>query len=164
MRTRRSARAGNRRHGCRTVRTECADLLAAGQNPGIRKMPTGTLAHETDWTGWRRATRAFVLAGVAPPELNWTVGGTNDAVPNADGSFTLSRTLVALAAQAFQVRELERFALLYTLIWRAHRRRTDTQRRRMIPTSALPNDGHFLCEPRHTPDAHAYPLPPDHIV
>jgi DNA polymerase len=84
-------------------------------------MPIVTLAHETDWTGWRHAARAFVLTGVAPSDLSWTVGGTNDAVPNADGNFTLSRTLVALAAQAFQVREVERFALLYTLIWRAHR-------------------------------------------
>jgi uracil-DNA glycosylase family protein len=83
-------------------------------------MPTANLAHETDWTGWRRATRAFVLAGVAPSELRWAVGGTSDAVPDANGSFTLSSTLVALAAQAFQVREMERFALLYTLVWRAH--------------------------------------------
>jgi DNA polymerase len=38
-----------------------------------------------------------------------------------EGSFPLSRALVALAAQAFQVREAERFGLLYTLVWRAHR-------------------------------------------
>jgi len=61
-----------------------------------------------------------VLAGIAPSELRWTVGGTNDAPADANGSFTLSRTLVALAAQAFQVREVERFALLYALVWRAH--------------------------------------------
>jgi uracil-DNA glycosylase len=84
-------------------------------------MPIGALTHETDWTGWRRATRAFVLAGVEPSELRWTVGCTGDARPAADGSFTLSRTLVSLAAQAFQMREAERFGLLYTLVWRAHR-------------------------------------------
>jgi DNA polymerase len=61
-----------------------------------------------------------VVAGVPPSELNWTVGGVADATPDADGSFSLSRTLVTLAAQAFQVREAERFALLYTLVWRAH--------------------------------------------
>jgi DNA polymerase len=83
-------------------------------------MTTATLSHETDWTGWRRATRAFVLAGVAPSELQWAIGATEDALPVTDGSFTLSRTLVALAAQCFQVREVERFALLYTLVWRAH--------------------------------------------
>src|ERR1700722_5590698 len=81
-------------------------------------MPTATLAHETDWTGWRRATRAFVLAGEAPSELQWTVGG--EAPPDPNGSLKLPRILVALATQAFQVREVERFALLYTLIWRAH--------------------------------------------
>lgn len=83
-------------------------------------MPVATLAHETDWTTWRRATRAFVLAGAAPSELRWTVGDTGDALPDADGSFTLSRTLLALIAQAFQVREVERFALLYALVWRTH--------------------------------------------
>ncbi len=84
-------------------------------------MPVVALDHETDWIGWRRATRAFVLAGVAPPELIWIVGGgANDIATDADGSFTLSRSLVALAAQAFQVREKERFALLYSLVWRAH--------------------------------------------
>jgi uracil-DNA glycosylase len=83
-------------------------------------MPTASIAHETDWTGLRHATRAFVLAGVAPSELRWTVGGTSDAMSDAAGSFTLPRTLVALAAQAFQIREVERFALLYTLVWRAH--------------------------------------------
>lgn len=83
-------------------------------------MTTVALAHETDWTGWRRAARAFVLAGVAPSELRWTVGGATDAVPDTEGSFTLSRTLVALAVQSFQARQAERFALLYTLVWRAH--------------------------------------------
>ena len=48
------------------------------------------------------------------------MGGTSEASPDAEGSFTLSRTLVALAAHAFQAREMERFALLYTLVWRAH--------------------------------------------
>jgi DNA polymerase len=98
-----------------------AQLLRQVKLRIFAKMPTVALAHDTDLTGWRRATRAFVLAGVAPSELSWTVGGTSDALPDADGSFTLSRALVALAAQAFQVRELERFALLYTLVWRAHR-------------------------------------------
>jgi len=84
-------------------------------------MPTCTLAFETDWTGWRRATRAFVLSGVEPADLTWTIGCAGDIVPDADGGFVLPRTLVALAAQAFQAREAERFGLLYTLVWRAHR-------------------------------------------
>jgi DNA polymerase len=83
-------------------------------------MPTSSLARETDWTGWRRAARAFVLAGVAPAELTWTIGAGGDPLPEVEGGFTLSRSLVALAAQAFQARETERFGLLYALIWRAH--------------------------------------------
>ncbi len=83
-------------------------------------MPRYALAHETDWTGWRNATRQFVLAGIEPADLTWTVGSDGDAAPEVDGSFTLSRTLVTLTAQAFQARENERFGLLYTLVWRAH--------------------------------------------
>ena len=83
-------------------------------------MPVYALAHETDWTGWRQATRAFVLAGVEPSDLIWTIGGAGDAAPKAVGTFTLARTLVSLAGQAFQAREAERFSLLYTLVWRAH--------------------------------------------
>src|SRR5665213_983560 len=83
-------------------------------------MPVCALAHQTDWTGWRRATRHFVLAEVEPAHLQWTIGSTVDPLPNASGTFTLSRALLALAAQAFQARENERFSLLYALIWRAH--------------------------------------------
>ena len=83
-------------------------------------MPGCALAHDTDWTGWRRATRALVLSGVEPAELTWTTAGGGAPVPDVDGTFTLSRALVALAAQAFQAREPERFGLLYTLVWRAH--------------------------------------------
>jgi DNA polymerase len=84
------------------------------------KMPICSLTHDTDWTGWRRAARACVLAGVEPADLTWITGGNGDAPPEIAGGFTLSRALVALAAQAFQAREPERFGLLYTLVWRAH--------------------------------------------
>jgi DNA polymerase len=84
-------------------------------------MPVCALADETDWNGWRRAARSFLLAGVEPAELTWNVGDNGDAVPQVEGGFSLSRALVALAAQAFQAREPERFGLLYTLVWRAHR-------------------------------------------
>ena len=83
-------------------------------------MPICALAHETDWTGWRRAARSFVLAGVEPANLTWIVGGTGDPIPEPGQGFTLTRNLVSLAVQAFQAREPERFGLLYTLVWRAH--------------------------------------------
>ena len=83
-------------------------------------MPQYALTHETAWNEWRRAARAFVLGGVAPADLLWSVGGVGDPMPDADGGFTLPKSLVLLAAQAFQAREPERFGLLYTLVWRAH--------------------------------------------
>jgi uracil-DNA glycosylase len=83
-------------------------------------MPLCSLAHETDWAGWRRAARAFVLAEVEPAGLTWTAGGNGDAVPDINGGFTVPSALVTLSAQAFQAREAERFGLLYTLVWRAH--------------------------------------------
>jgi len=78
------------------------------------------LSSETDWAGWRAATRALVLAGVEPREVNWAVGGTPSPLPEATGSFGVSRMLVSLASVAIQAREPERLGLLYNLVWRAH--------------------------------------------
>lgn len=78
------------------------------------------LASETDWDGWRRATRALVLAGVEPADVQWAVGGPSDPLPDGQGTFGVSGALVAMAAQAFQVRDAERFGLLYGLLWRSH--------------------------------------------
>jgi DNA polymerase len=83
-------------------------------------MPHIALARETDWDGWRRATRTLVLAGTDPAEVTWSVGGTADPLPDAAGSFSLSRALVDMAALAIQGREPERFGLLYSLVHRAH--------------------------------------------
>ena len=79
------------------------------------------LRGETDWAGWRAATRALVLAGVGPAELEWVVGGVPETLPDATGSFNVPRALVGLAGLAFQAREPARFGLLYGLVWRAHR-------------------------------------------
>jgi probable DNA metabolism protein len=78
------------------------------------------LLSETDWTGWRAATRALVLAGVPPADVAWTVGGKSDRLPDATASFNIPRALVLLASVAIQAREKERFGLLYSLVWRAH--------------------------------------------
>ena len=82
-------------------------------------MPRIVLARETDWDGWRTATRAHVLAGTPPETLTWSIGATAEPVPGADGSFGVPRALVALAAQAIQARDPDRFDLLYRLVWRA---------------------------------------------
>ena len=75
---------------------------------------------ETDWDGWRRASRALVLAGVEPNDISWSVGGQTSVLPDGTGGFNVPRALVAMAALAIQAREAERFGLLYSLVWRAH--------------------------------------------
>ena len=55
-------------------------------------MPQYALTHETAWNEWRRAARAFVLGGVAPADLLWSVGGVGDPMPDADGGFSWERT------------------------------------------------------------------------
>jgi DNA polymerase len=83
-------------------------------------MPRIALSHETDWAGWRAAARRLALAGTEPATVDWSVGGAGDALPDADGGFSLPRSLVALAALAIQARQPDRFGLLYALVWRAH--------------------------------------------
>src|ERR1700689_1196335 len=78
------------------------------------------LENETDWQGWRQAARQLVLAGIEPGEVEWSVGGTGDALPEASGTFHLPRALVTLASVAIQAREPDRFGLLYALVWRSH--------------------------------------------
>ncbi|HVC61667.1 MAG TPA: UdgX family uracil-DNA binding protein [Acetobacteraceae bacterium] len=79
---------------------------------------------ETDWQGWRNATRALVLAGVPPEDVRWSVRAhpdeAADDLPDGTGGFNVPRALVALATLAFQARDPERFALLFRLIWRAN--------------------------------------------
>jgi DNA polymerase len=77
------------------------------------------LASETDWGGWRQATRALILAGAEPETLDWHVGGQPDPLPEATGRFTVPRRLVDLASLAIQARAAGRFALLYRLVWQA---------------------------------------------
>ena len=85
-----------------------------------RIMPIYHLAHDTDWDGWRLAARQFILAGIEPMDLLWRIGGRGDPLPARDGHFNLPRAFVSMLAHAFQVRQAERFGLLYSLIWRVH--------------------------------------------
>ncbi len=77
------------------------------------------LAGETDWDGWRHATRALVLNHVPPSEIDWSVGGPSDALPQAQGTFRVPGALVSMASVAIQARASDRFGLLYGLVWRA---------------------------------------------
>ena len=76
------------------------------------------LKSETDWEGWRQATRRLVMAGVEPSELTWAVGGDAAQIPDAEGTFHVPHALVSLASLAIQARNQERFGLLYSLVWR----------------------------------------------
>ncbi len=84
------------------------------------------LAHEVDWQGFRAAVRKLAVAGVAPEHVVWSVREADDLFaqdppPEAVGGFVLPRNLVSLAETVIQARDPSRFALLYRLIWRAHR-------------------------------------------
>ena len=76
------------------------------------------LRSETDWEGWRQATRSLVLAGIEPETVTWSVGGESEPLPDATGGFHVPRALVSLASLAIQAREADRFGLLYSLVWR----------------------------------------------
>ena len=76
--------------------------------------------NETDWEGWRQATRALILAGVEPAAMSWPVGGEASPLPDASGTFHVPRALVSLASLAIQARDPERFGLLYSLVWRVN--------------------------------------------
>jgi DNA polymerase len=76
--------------------------------------------NETDWEGWRQATRALILAGVEPAAISWQVGGEASPLPDASGTFHVPRALVSLASLAIQARDPERFGLLYSLVWRVN--------------------------------------------
>ncbi|MBN8872084.1 MAG: UdgX family uracil-DNA binding protein [Rhodospirillales bacterium] len=78
------------------------------------------LTRETDWEGWRRATRALVLTGVAPEKITWRIGRVPAPLPEAQGTFNVPRNLVEIAALAFQAHARDRFDRLYRLVWRAH--------------------------------------------
>jgi probable DNA metabolism protein len=78
------------------------------------------LKDETDWDGWRLATRALVLTGAEPEPLTWSVGAERSKLPDASGTFHVPRALVSLASQAIQARDPERFGLLYSLVWRVN--------------------------------------------
>jgi probable DNA metabolism protein len=87
-----------------------------------------TLDSDTDFAGWRKAARALVLNDVNPSEVTWTVQGhapdlfgpsTSTALPDApSGSFNVSAKFIELATSAILHRGLERFAILYRLLWR----------------------------------------------
>jgi len=78
------------------------------------------LDSETDWDGWRRATRALVLAGIDPANVHWSIGHSSHALQEGKGTFNVPKSLIEIASLAIQAREPERFGVLYGLVWRAN--------------------------------------------
>lgn len=85
------------------------------------------LNHAVDFDGWRAAARSLALQEVPPDDALWSVQETSDlfaehhdSAPPA-GAFSVPRALVGLAETTIQHSDPQRFALLYALIWRAHR-------------------------------------------
>jgi DNA polymerase len=101
------------------------ELLASCYLP--RQMPSVTLNHQTDLQTWRTAARALALNNTPPEAILWSVGASTDLfageapAPPPSAAFTVPRALLDLAETAIQANDPERFALLYTLVWRAHR-------------------------------------------
>ena len=98
-----------------------------GKRDGIgfaRAMRRIVLANETDWEGWRKATRSLVMAGVAPEDVRWAVRSHDEegdpSAGRAPAASVCRDALVSLASLAIQAREPERFDLLYRLVWRAN--------------------------------------------
>lgn len=89
-------------------------------------MHVTSLAHETDFAGWRDAARALASNVIAPHDVTWTVAGVDaglfipSALPTFDPeqSFNVPAAFVQLAKTAILNRNPERFALLYRLLWR----------------------------------------------
>src|ERR1700761_9157352 len=89
------------------------------------------LQNETDFDGWRQAARALVLDGVTPEDVMWSLNGEEELftsnerpsqTPSSTETFSVSARFVELAKIAILHRDRERFALLYRLLWRLHRR------------------------------------------
>ena len=90
-------------------------------------MPSVTLAHDTDFEGWRTAARALALQAIPPAEVSWHVEGRDAGLFTAErfvpaaapaAAFNVPAPFIELARTAILHRDPERFALLYRLLWR----------------------------------------------
>ncbi|RZI98379.1 MAG: DUF4130 domain-containing protein [Brevundimonas sp.] len=88
-------------------------------------MHVATLAHQTDFDGWRKAARAFRQAGVRPEEVAFRVGSAagglfDEALPTeiVEPSFAAPKAFVDLAEEMILHRSDDRFDLMYRLLWR----------------------------------------------
>ena len=122
----------NGRHG------DPADLFDPRHGPSGRAgvlLPDGpqidplkiTLDAPDDFDGWREAARELVMAGVPPMGVVWQVKGADGdlfgsegALPPAGGEpmFSVPKAFLDLAKAAICHSDPQRFALLYTMLWK----------------------------------------------
>jgi len=86
------------------------------------------LDSETDFDGWRKATRKLALNHITPADVSWSVRDNAPGLFAAEapqlplappyGTFNVPARFVELAQAAILHRNSERFALLYRLLWR----------------------------------------------
>ncbi|MCP1213069.1 UdgX family uracil-DNA binding protein [Acetobacter okinawensis] len=90
-------------------------------------MPEVVLAHQVDFATWRSASRYFVHLGTEPEALHWTVasigpeqqyGAGTAQYPATAPVMNLSRRFALALGQALQLRDPERFAHLYRIMYR----------------------------------------------
>ncbi|HEU0148083.1 MAG TPA: DUF4130 domain-containing protein, partial [Bradyrhizobium sp.] len=88
-----------------------------------------TLAHETDFDGWRKAARALAMNDIRPADVTWRVTGNapdlfeelpSHPLPDIppEATFNVPAKFVTLAEDAILHRDAARFGLLYRLLWR----------------------------------------------
>ena len=92
-------------------------------------MRTVTLLQPDDFDAWRDAARALILLKTPPDQVIWQTGhaddlfATADPLPEATGTIPVPRAFIDLAKSAICHSAPERFALLYTLLWRLQTQR-----------------------------------------
>lgn len=92
-------------------------------------MRTVTLIEPDDFEAWRDAARALVALGTPPDMVIWRAGdaddlfATNEPLPQTSASISVPRAFIELARSAICHSAPERFALLYTLLWRLQSQR-----------------------------------------
>ena len=90
-----------------------------------------TLPQPDDFDAWRDAARGLAADEVPPDAVVWQVGGTptdlfagednGRPAPPMAGGFSVPRAFITLARDAVMANDPERFALLYTLLFRLRR-------------------------------------------
>ena len=91
-------------------------------------MQTVALSEPDDFDAWRDAARALVLTKLSPENVIWQeqsrdLFGTDMPIPPATGTLSVPKSFIDLARSAICHRDPERFALLYTLLWRLQQHR-----------------------------------------